>query len=185
MQVIRESTIRHASAQAFNLKQGDLLRVETPKGGQVSNLSFEYFNQGLTRDNDRIRRNLKKTDFRAVEGTILYDNDNVPVMELIENHSSASHDLHFVGCRREVLRSGGMGCLDLIADALHLPRLRIPPTISLFLDVEDFQIVATRAKPGDYVVFRVLRGVDVGVTSCPAPFHPNPSEIRVAIDKVP
>lgn len=183
MKQISDVIISYGTARPFKLLEGDKIRIETPKGGQVSNLSFEYFNQGLTRDYDRIRRNLKHTDFKAVLGTILCDNDSVPVLEMTENHSSASHDLLFVGCRKEVFKDGRKGCLDLIAEALSVPRLRIPPTLPLFLDVEDFQMVPSKSKPGDHVVFSVLRDVDVGVTSCPAPFSPNPSEIRVTITR--
>lgn len=195
MKRLVDVTLRHASAKAFRLKKGDKLRIEVVKGGQVADLSFENFNQSLTRDNYRhLLGSGKHSVFSLGPGAVLYDNNAMGVLKLLETRTESSHDALFPGCRKEILAGGRKGCLDLLAQALRVPRVRVPAVISLFMNIVDFEIVPTRAKPGDFVVFEALREIKVGVTACPAEPgryvgtiraqqcpNPNPSEIRVTV----
>ena len=175
-----EYVIPHGSGVAVHLNKGHRVKIETIAGGQVSNISFEHFSQALTRDADRLRHGSREPVFNATEGTILYNNDVKWILKIVEDNSVATHDMFFAGCRKEVL-DGVKGCLDLLAEALQLERIRVPAPVCIFLDVRDFQLGPTQAKPGDYVVLEALEKVSLGVTSCPTKFHPNPSEIKVTM----
>lgn len=200
-EVIEEVIIPHGTASKFSLKRGDRLRVESVKGGQVADLVFEDFNQTLTRDILRHGLKRRKPVFKAIPRTILYDNDIQPRLRMVENRTKASHDLLFPGCRKELFDGKKKGCLDLLAEALGIPRIRVPAVVSLFMDVKRGEIAQSKVKPGDYVVFEALGDMDLAITSCPsepgvwsrepkAGFlwphghpNPNPSEIKVMITR--
>jgi uncharacterized protein YcgI (DUF1989 family) len=193
--------IAHGAAKKFTLKKSDKFRVESVSGGQVADLVFENFNQTLTRDILRHSLKRRKSIFRAITGTILYDNDIQPRLKLVENRTRSSHDLLFPGCRKELFDGRKKGCLDLLAEALEIPRIRIPAVISLFMDVKGEEIMPSSVKAGEYVVFEALTNVDVAITSCPSELgrwsrqskskflwphghpNPNPSEIKVVVNR--
>lgn len=166
---IEQTTIQPGTAQAFRLAADDRIKIITPEGGQVADATFTGFHQALTRriNGTRINGRASVID-RATQGVIFYDGLPSPVLELVENHSAAPHDLLFPGCQR---KSPGdkPGCRDLLSGVLHLPLLQLPAPCSFFMNIENFVSMPSQARPGDYVVLEAKREVLLGVTACPGP----------------
>lgn len=176
--------IPHGGVKVFKLKAGDRIKIETVRGGQVADLVFQDFSQSFTRDKAGRRKYKKsKQSLTATAGDILYDNDCKPVLEIVEDKSNSTHDLIWSGCRKEIFEGKKLGCRDMLSKALRIPRLKLPATFNIFMDVEDYSLTPSRSKPGDYVILKALIDVEVGVTACPGEsnVNPNPSEIRVTV----
>lgn len=182
--MVKEFTIPHGSIRAFKLRVGDRIKIETVRGGQVADLVFKDFSQSFTRDKAGRRKYKKsKQSLTVTAGDILYDNDCKPVLEILEDKSRSKHDLIWSGCRKEIFDGKKLGCRDMLSKALRIPRLKLPATFNIFMDVEDLSLTPSRSKPGDHVILKALVDVEVGITACPGEsnVNPNPSEIRVTV----
>ena len=78
-----EEILPHKTAKAFKLRKGDLIKIETVKGGQVSDMSFEGFSTVLTRDNNKHLLGRRRQITYLTYGLCLYDNESKPVLELV------------------------------------------------------------------------------------------------------
>lgn len=165
---VERSVLAHGTAKAFKLYKGDRVKIETPKGGQCSDLTFETFSALMTADTNKHVLGRKRPVFEIYYGLALYDNASQPILKIIENKSYSAHTMLLPGCRKEIFDGKKKGCLDLISEALGLPRERVPSCVSFFFDLEDGEVIPSTAEPGDYVVLEVLKDVTVGITSCPA-----------------
>lgn len=165
---VEKSILAHGTAKAFKLNKGDLVKIETAKGGQCSDLTFETFSALMTADTNKHVLGRKRPVFEIYYGMALYDNASKPILRIIENKSRSTHTMLLPGCRKEIFDGKKKGCLDLISEALELPRERVPSCVSFFFDLEDGEVIPSTAQPGDYVVLEVLKDVIVGITSCPA-----------------
>ena len=148
---VEKTVLAHATAKAFKLCQGDRVRVETPRGGQCSDLTFETFSALMTADTNKHVLGRKRPTFEITCGLSLYDNASSPILKMIENRSRSAHTMLLPGCRKEIFDGKKKGCLDLISDALGLPRERVPSCVSFFFDLEDGEVIPSTAEQGDYV----------------------------------
>jgi len=160
-------TIPHGQVRALDLKKGDRVKVLSTKGGQVAELVFEGYEPGTTRGFNGLKTYGEvRQILKAKEGAVLINGDGEHILKIVEDRSHAGHDLLFPGCKKEIFKGKKLGCRDMLAAVLGVPRSRLPSTVGLFMDVEDFRIVPSRSKPGDYVVLEALKDVRVGITSC-------------------
>lgn len=201
---VEETILPHGTAKAFKLNKGDRIKIETVKGGQCSDMTFETFSALMTADTNKHVLGRRKPIFEVSYGMALYDNASKPILKIVENRSRSTHTMLLPGCRKEIFNGKKKGCLDLIAEALGLPRERVPSCVSFFFDLEDGEVIPSTAEPGDYVVLEALEDVTVGISACPAVPGPwsvkgvgsyptsvgtrtpniNPSEIRVTVYRV-
>lgn len=158
----------HGTAKAFKLCKGNRVKIETPKGGQCSDLTFETFSALITADTNKHVLGRKRPVFEITCGLALYDNASQPILKMTENKSRSAHTMLLPGCRKEIFDGKKKGCLDLISESLGLPREQVPSCVSFFFDLEDGEVIPSTAEPSDYVFLEVLKDVTVGITSCPA-----------------
>jgi uncharacterized protein YcgI (DUF1989 family) len=169
MKRVMKESLRRGTAQAFRLQAGERVRICTPTGGQVADVTFPCFHQALTRRiNGTAVMGRVAVVMSADVGTVFYDGIPAPVLELVENRSRAAHDLLFPGCQRQRPHDPP-GCRDLLSEVLSLPLLELPAPCSLFMDVSHGVSVPSRSVPGDFVVLEARREVIIGVTACPGP----------------
>ncbi len=156
-------------ARAFEVAAGQRLRIETPEGGQVADFTFRGFHQALTRRiNGTRERGPGSVTFVAGVGTVFYNGIPEPVLELVANHSAATHDLLFPGCQR-AKPGAPPGCRDLLSEVLGIPLAELPAACSLFMHVVDGRALRSPAHPGDALELLAHKDVTVGVTACPGP----------------
>ena len=122
----------------------------------------------MTADTNKHVLGRKRPMFEITCGLSLYDNACSPVLKMIENRSRSAHTMLLPGCRKEIFDGKKKGCLDLISDALGLPREKVPSCVSFFFNLEDGEVIPSTAERGDCVVLKALKDVTVGLTSCPA-----------------
>jgi len=95
--MILEDIVEHGTAKKFKLSKGDKIRIISPKGGQVSDITFKGFNQARTREvlmydryyaakdknpEARAHRSMPKN---LEQGECLYNGKGEPVLELVED----------------------------------------------------------------------------------------------------
>jgi len=160
--------VRHGTGRLVELRKADRMIVKTIDGGQVSDMTFVGFDQGMTRNFNGWRRfGVPKLAGTLEDGDVLVDGDIKPVLRLIKSHSSAHHDLLFPGCWRELYKDGRPGCRDILCELFGIERKSLSHMATWFMEVKDMRIVPSPAEPGDYVELEALRDVVVGLTSCP------------------
>lgn len=153
------------------------------------------YHGGLTRDNTlSVKVSAKKRSLFAQTGTILYDSEENPIMEVIDD-GGFKHDLTMPGCRRSVYERHKIedrdGCRDLIADVMAIPIFKIGDTFNLFYEMEYwsdgyFKTKQVRSVLGAYCKFLSLVHLEVAITACPADLHgmnPGTGAIKVEITK--
>ena len=163
----------------FRLEKGSGRAIVVPKGasitiscrhhGQLADLVFLDYSQGLTLD--RLRR------FALQPGDELVDTCEEPVLRVLSVDSEAKTNILYPGCRRkmyrEVFGKEKDGCREILAAALGIPPCGIPATINLFMDFEldparcGFRTSLSRAKENDSVRFLALKTCTVAVSACP------------------
>lgn len=173
--------LKYGEATKFELWKGDILEIfVTSDNPQLSDLWMRKlyepsitYHPGLTIDNTYKN---KKRKFFAETGTILYSNEEEPMMEVV-NDGGFKHDLVMPGCRKSVYERHGLedkkGCRDLIAEVMNIPPSQIMGTFNLFYEMRyttsgRFKTTQTRSYKGSYCKFRALDGLEVAVTACPA-----------------
>lgn len=158
------------------MKKGQKLRISSELGGQLADLVFLNYHQGLTLDN------VKSLVIR--EGDMLYDSSEKPILRVLLLDSEASTNLLYPGCRRSIYKKyynkDKKGCREILAEALGVSPNLLPSTVNLFMDFkmdsDTLKFVTTKSlvKAGDYVLFEVLENTNVAVSACPC--EPNACE---------
>jgi uncharacterized protein YcgI (DUF1989 family) len=163
----------------FQLKKGSGIAVVVTKGntitiscrhhGQLSDLVFLNYSQGITLD--RLRR------FVLKPGDELFDSNEEPVLRVLTIDSDAQTNILYPGCRRKIYREDfgkeKDGCRDILASALGISPCDLPSTINLFMDFEldsttySFRTSLSRSKENDSVSFLALKNCTVAVSACP------------------
>ena len=160
--------MKKGEAKAVEIVKGQTVKITSYNGGQLADLVFPTYHQGLTLDN--LRR------FVLREGDILYDTSEEAVLEVLSINSDANTNILYPGCRRkfyETINKKKDGCRELLARALGIPQTQLPSTINLFMDFNldcteyTFETDVSKAKGGDYVRFRVLKDCMIAVSACP------------------
>jgi uncharacterized protein YcgI (DUF1989 family) len=177
--------IEPQSGTAFDLRQGQLLRVIDPCGEQVSDLMAfaqadraEWLSSGRSIDyNDTIF-------FTA--GHALYSNRS-RVMLTIARDTVGRHDFLYTPCSSEtfsiIYKHSGThpSCFDNLSRSLAAFGIApdaIPTTFNIFMNVEiapDGRVAVRppRSQPGDSIEFRAEMDLVVGLTACSAEMSNN------------
>ncbi|HMU27047.1 MAG TPA: DUF1989 domain-containing protein [Solirubrobacterales bacterium] len=165
--------VPHGTARRFDLRTGDLIRIETLDGAQGGDFSFPGFDQALTRNKlgwKRFGRPWLVYDAQA--GDSLFDVDGEATFELIALEGEGVADIMYPGCWDEVYEDRRPGCQDLISAALTIPRRDLAGMLSFFIgysaDNSAYRgLAGIDLKPGDHLTFRALRDVSCAVSACP------------------
>lgn len=178
--VVLERRIAPQTGTAFDLTDGDLLRITDPLGGQVSDLiAFsaadlrEWLSTGRTID--------YAGTILLAEGQTLYSNRSTPMLS-VERDTVGRHDLLLSPCSEEMFeRLHGVtaphpscfGNLALNLEPFGVEPDAIPTTVNLFMDVRPaadgrITIHPPASRAGDYIELRALVDLVVGVTACSA-----------------
>ncbi|MSS70825.1 MAG: urea carboxylase-associated family protein [Candidatus Latescibacteria bacterium] len=175
----RKRIIPPASAEAFTVQKGQILRIVDLVGGQPGDLvAFhlhdleEAFSQARTRVENRA--------FRVTLDHTLWTDAAWPrVMFTVAADTGGGHDLLYTPCCRYALeRRFGVsrdGCLENLARALAPHRARrVPDPLNLFFNVHTdpagpMHIGAPLSGPGDRIDLRAEMDCLVAVATCAAP----------------
>ena len=169
---------------AFMLKAGQRLRVIDVEGEQVSDLAAfsldgeEWLSSGRTLD--------YASSIYISAGHTLYSNRSTKMLEITQD-MVGRHDFLFAPCSPEMFRAfygfdeTHPSCFRNLADnllPLGIPEDRIPTTFNIFMNVEvlpsgELRILPPRSKAGDYIEFRALMDLIVGLTACSAELSNN------------
>ncbi len=168
------------SGTAFTLKAGQMLRVIDPEGGQVSDmLAFmagdvrEALSNGRTFDYEET--------IRLTAGNRLWSNRSNAMLEIIEDRAGV-HDFLLTPCSHATFRHfypdkpEHRGCFGNLAEALApfgISDDALPVAFNIFMNVPVGPSGRLRVDPpatqaGDYIRFRALADLVVGLTACAA-----------------
>jgi uncharacterized protein YcgI (DUF1989 family) len=164
-----EFTLKKGEARGTVVLEGQIIKITCKKEGQLSDLVFLNYHQGITLD--RLHRLILRSGddlFNANEEAVLR-------VQLIDSESNTN--ILYPGCRQrlysEQFGKEKNGCRDLLASALGLPPSELPSTINLFMDFEldcvnyGFKTRVSKVKGGDSVSFHVLKNCAIAVSNCP------------------
>jgi uncharacterized protein len=166
-----------ASAEAFAVPAGWLVRVTDPEGSQVGDLfcvasgdPAERFSQART------RVYLQRVCLSA--GDQLWSTRDRPVLTLVED-TVGVHDMLFCGCSAHVFETfldspGKTGCLDHLADALEpygVARDAVEAPLDLFMATEirpdgTLAIHRSPSRAGDHVLLRAETDLVLALAAC-------------------
>jgi uncharacterized protein YcgI (DUF1989 family) len=175
--------LRKGEAKAFQVEEGDTVKVTCMDDGQLADLTFKDYDQGITLDN--LRR------FHLLEGDLLYNVFEEPVMKVLKIGSNSKTNILFPGCRRSVYLKRDrdkLGCRDLIAHEFGIPPNSLPSTINLFMDYEiestmnTFRTVKPVVRRNEFNTFHMLQNSLIGVSACPGDFGDEQSAGRISIE---
>ncbi|MDF0590980.1 DUF1989 domain-containing protein [Candidatus Methanocrinis natronophilus] len=164
-----EFTLRKGEAKGFVISRGQTIKISCKSGGQLSDLVFLNYHQGITLD--RIRRFILKVDDE------LFDVNEEAVLKVTSIDSESNTNILYPGCRRRLYKEHFSkekdGCRDLLASALGINTSGLPSTVNLFMDFKlncsdySFKTEISRAKDGDSVSFKALKNCTIAVSACP------------------
>jgi hypothetical protein len=157
--------VRGGEARLIRARQGQLLSVETPEGGQIAEL-FAYTTVSS-------REFLSPHHTRVFGGTFLLRMATRMVTNRRRPIFVVSRDSHR---RHDLLSPASDACLGAVADALAgagLRPMKIPDPVNLFMNTElrsdgGIRPGSCLARPGDRITLRVLMDADVVVAACQA-----------------
>lgn len=161
--------MKKGEARGAVLLKGQTIRVTCKGGGQLSDLVFPDYHQGITLD--RLRRFILRV------GDELFNSDEEAVLKVLAIDSESNTNILYPGCRRRFYKDRfnkeKNGCRDLLASALGLLPSDLPSTINLFMDFDldctnyGFKTKVSRVKSGDSMSFLALKDCTVAVSACP------------------
>ena len=184
------------SGAAFTLREGEVLRVTDPLGGQVSDMLAyrlddigEALSSGRTFDYEET--------IRLTAGNRLWSNRSNPMLEIVAD-TAGRHDFLLTPCSEATFRHFyegkpvHRGCFGNLAEALAPYGVEpdaIPVAFNLFMNVPvagdgTIKVLPPATRAGDYVELRALADLVIGLTACSAydscggTFKPIDYEIR-------
>lgn len=184
------------SGVAFRLREGDILRVTDPEGGQVSDLlafmaddTAEALSNGRTFDYEET--------IRLSTGNRLWSNRSNPMLEIVAD-TARCHDFLLTPCSEATFRHFykdkpvHRGCFGNLAEALEpfgVGADAIPVAFNIFMNVPvgddgKIRVLPPPTKAGDHIELRALADLMIGLTACSAydscggTFKPIDYEIR-------
>lgn len=177
--MIATKRIPPKTGKAFKLKKGQLLKVVTPKGGQVSDLVA--FNMA---DKNEKLSNGKTFDYeqtlRLTTGNTLYSNRSNSMLSIVED-TCGVHDFLLAPCCPVTMKhfyqlEGDVpSCLNNLHTNLKpydIQLHEIPTAFNIFMNVEvrnyNINVLPPSARSGDYILFRAQMDLLIGMTSCSA-----------------
>lgn len=162
-----------ASAERFELRAGETIKIATPEGDQGGDFSFLGFDQAVTRNvNGWNKYQRPWLVYSADPGMVLCDGDGTPMMEVGRTQGDGRNDIMYPGCWSDVYEDGRPGCRDLISGALGIERGELTGMLSFFVNAEITDevfkgLAAVEISPGDYVSFKALKPLTAAVSACP------------------
>lgn len=166
--------IARGTAARFELEEGDHLTVRTPDARSGGDLSFPWFDRGITRNVIGYERYgaPPKLPFHLRPGEAMHDTEGRAVLLLEENTGLGEIDVMLPGCRRATYPDGRDGCRELVAAALGIPVREVTGMASFWENTSataDYYdpFGPKNERPGDSFTVRALRPVVVAVSSCP------------------
>jgi len=175
---LKPTCIHAQSGTSFRLRTRDELTVLSPTGAQVADL----FCFSSERPLDALSSG-RSIDYNETvlftKGHTLFSNAGMPLLEIIED-SCGRHDFLVTPCSLQMFQMLSHthdyhpSCHENLCRAFalfdRLPEL-ISTTFNIFMHYEIDQngrihLRRPLNKPGDYVVFRALEDVIVGLTAC-------------------
>lgn len=161
-----------SSAQAFDVGEGDLVRIVDVAGSQVADVvtfdatdHAEFFSQAYTR--------VMLERGRIGQGDRLYSNRMAPLLEIVADDVGV-HDITFPPCSTRVFElmfdiHGRTGCREHLGGVLApygIDAERITDPFNAFMHTEDMTILLPTSTAGDAVTLRALRPLIMGVSAC-------------------
>jgi uncharacterized protein YcgI (DUF1989 family) len=174
------AVIAPRSGTAFRLQRGEILRVIDPEGGQVGDLLAymaddprEMISNGRTFDYEE--------NIRLTAGNRLWSNRSTPMLEIVED-SAGVHDFLLTPCSEATFRHFyptkpvHRGCFGNLAEALApfgIAADTIPVAFNIFMNVPvdaagKLKVLPPATRPGDFIRFRALETLVIGLTACSA-----------------
>ena len=168
------------SGVAFELREGEVLWVTDPEGGQVADLlAFRAGDVGEVVSNGRTF-DYEET-IRLGCGNRLWSNRSNPMLEIVHD-TAGGHDFLLTPCSEATFRHFykdkpvHRGCFGNLAEALApygVSPDAIPVAFNLFMNVpvgEDgrIRVLPPSTKAGDHIEFRALADLVIGLTACSA-----------------
>ncbi|WP_051475538.1 urea carboxylase-associated family protein [Bacillus sp. J37] len=171
-------------ARSFQLKKGELLKVTDVEGKQVADfiaISLHQKDEYLSTTHTRTMNGR----LTVMKGDQLYSNYRHPLLEMVED-TVGVHDTLYPCCdpMRYKLDFGvenHRNCRDNFAQALkgyNLDYGFIPDPLNLFqnsplhADGTFANSSEPKSKAGDYVVFKALTDLIIGISACPMDMTP-------------
>ncbi|WP_324740901.1 urea carboxylase-associated family protein [Tsuneonella sp. CC-YZS046] len=169
------------SGAAFVLRTGETLEVIDPQGEQVSDmLAFshddvrELISNGRTFDYEET--------ISLTTGNRLWSNRSRPMLEIVDD-TVGRHDFLLTPCSEATFRHFypekpvHRGCQGNLGEALQpygISEWSISTAFNIFMNVPvdsasgRLQVLPPTSKPGDYIRFKALMDLVVGLTACSA-----------------
>lgn len=180
----REVLIKGGYGESFKIYEGEYLKVIDVNGKQVAD--FIAFN--LLNDHEYVSTAHTRTmnnNISIKQGSILYSNYRNPMFSVVED-TVGVHDTLYPCCdpKRYLLDFNvkeHRSCRDNFAQKLksyNIEYWRIPDPINLFQNApinnngEFSEVNEPISKAGDYIVFKALKDLIVGVSACPMDLTP-------------
>jgi len=183
------------SGYSLELRQGQLLKVVCPEGGQVADM-VAFNRHDLTESLSNGKTFDYEQTLRFTTGNRLYSNLSNIMLEIIED-SCGIHDFLLAPCCPETMRrfynmeGPSPNCRDNLYKALAgygIERRQLPTAFNIFMNVAvddslGIEVLPPVARAGDNIVFRAGMDLIVAITACSAGASNNysfsPIEVQV------
>ena len=173
--------INKQSGAGFTLKKGQMLKVFDVKGMQVSDLVF--FNANDTREKISAGKTMDfEESILLTKGNFLWSNRGRKLMEIIED-TNGRNDILLAPCSQQTfeimygIKKKHPSCYGNLCANLEKFNIEpddIPTAFNVFMNVKFddkgvIKVLPPTSKAGDFVQFRALDDLIIGLTACSAP----------------
>lgn len=177
---ITRAVIPARTAESFDLRAGDRIKIISPHGHQVADF-FAYSAEDVTEYLSARHTLVSSTrHLYPREGQIFLSSLRRPLMKFVEDGARAQHEMLLAACDPARYRLLGVeghhaSCaenLETVMAGRGIVITEIPQPLNLFSSTRaepDGQIVThpNNSQPGDYAVFEALMDCIVVVSACP------------------
>ena len=185
MRLLHEYRIPVQSGHALEVKEGSLIKVINPEGGQVCD--FVAFNLNDTQEWLSSGKTLDYAEtIKITKGHTLYSNFDQPLLT-IEEDTNGVNDFLLAPCSEGTMRhfygikSPHPTCFNNLVQHLEpfdISPGQIPVPFNIFMNVEIsekglIKILPPVSQPGDYVLMKAKKDLLIGLTSCSAGYSNN------------
>ncbi len=172
--------IQKQTGVAFKLKKGQILKVIDPHGEQVSDMVLFNANDKKEKISSGVTFDFEES-ILLTKGNTLWSNRSQKMLEIVED-TNGRNDFLLAPCSPETFKimynySGyHPSCFENLYTNLQKYGIEpddIPTAFNIFMNVKfdklgNLSVDPPTSKPNDYVVFKVLMDVIVGLTACSA-----------------
>lgn len=177
---ITRAIISARTAESFDLRAGDRIKIISPHGHQVADF-FAYSAENISEYLSARHTLVSSTrHLYPREGQVFLTSLRRPIVKFVEDGARAQHEMLLAACDPARYRLLGVeghhaSCaenLETVLAARGIVITEIPQPLNLFSSTRaepDGQIVThpNDSQPGDYAVFEALRDCIVVVSACP------------------